>query len=300
MSDDFEDWSCGENPENLELIHWLSLDEWEDSKGERVAEMYRTYAQAADAIDANGPLSVQTDKATAIFTRVAGDFENGIVAIRQSGLTVRRIFIDPNAFERLYGDFPSCIDHVLSNNAIGPEVEYSHLRKWAVGEGLSADVFDAERQHTRVDVETIAALQMLELRDEILKEEADDSELINYIFDVGLTAGRVFSTLQNTVTLEPRASDALKTRKKNEEKGRQSGSSERRQQRLTKFIEAVEEVYSKNEALRGYEDMVLKVAFDVAVPVGTYGRGQFENYCTAIRSEEPYKSRFDRMFRIST
>ncbi|NOC46367.1 hypothetical protein [Ruegeria sp. HKCCD7559] len=296
---EFQNWNSGENPENLELVHWMDLDEWEARKKQPIENMYQTFADAADAIDEFGPIEIHTSRANAYFWRTSGQFEDDIIAVRQSGLNVRRILIRADSFEDTYGNFANCIDHVLSDNAIGPEVEYAHLMGWAKGLSLDVEEFDPERDYSRTEIEAVAALQLLKIRDQMLEAEPEEEGYINFIFDLGFTAGRAFSALQSTVYLEPNARAAIETKQKYIEKGLKSGSAERRRKRLEQFIQEVEHVFSANEAVRDYEDIVLRLAFDRVVPPGAYGHGQFDNYCSALRSESPYKERFDDLFRKS-
>lgn len=298
-SNEFQNWNSGENPENLELVHWMDIDEWEAREKQPIKKLYQTFADVAQAIDEHGPIEVHTSRANAFFFRFSGRFEDDIVAVRQSGLNVRRILVRAKDFEASYGDFAHCIDHVLSNNAVGPEIEYAHMSDWAEGLELDVEEFDPERSYSRTEIEAVAALQMLKIRDDMIEAEPEEETYINFIFDVGFTAGRIFSALQSTTYLEPHAQVGIEAKRRNFERGLKSGSAERRQRRLEEFMQEIEQVFASNEAVRDYEEMVLRLAFDRVVPPGTYGHGQFENYCSAVRSETPLKERFDSLFRNS-
>jgi hypothetical protein len=80
-------------------------------------------------------------------------------------------------------------------------------------------------------------------------------------------------------------------------KGGGDSSTKRAKARHEEFISTIEQVYNESPAIRQYEGMVLEVAFDKVIPEGEYGHGQFEKYCTTIRSDEPYKTRFEKLFR---
>lgn len=115
-----------EKIDNIELIQWKSDEEWKDSfEREKIdiRSLYETYDEVTTAIDELGPISASTDRANVYFGRLAEPFEDGIEAVRQSGLNVRRIWISREYFEIQYGNFQGCIDHVLSNNCVGPELE---------------------------------------------------------------------------------------------------------------------------------------------------------------------------------
>lgn len=228
------------------------------------------------------------------------EFADGIVALRVSGINVRRTLIQKATFEKLYGDFPRCIDMVLSNIAIGPEVEFDNVNRYAQQFDLAPKRLDPERRYIRSEIDTVSILSLMELRDNIIEDYEDDAhDMIKFVFDLGYTAGRNFSAIQNLMTVEPEAFKAMDARRKNVAKGKASGSDRRKTERLEQFLNEVERVFEENEALRDHEDILLKVAFSRVIPKGAYGHGQFNSYCTTLRSEQPYKLRFDRLFRNS-
>ncbi|WP_424973584.1 hypothetical protein [Dinoroseobacter sp. S124A] len=288
-----------DGPQNIELIDWLTLKKWSEREKLPITDFPKTFRDAADAIDKRGPMEWCTDRVNVMFIRTAGRFEDSIVALRQSGLNVRRVLISEDTFVSLYGNFQGCLNHLLSNNAVGPEVEYAHIVDFADYLELSASSCDPDRNYTRTEIDSVATLQMFDIRDQIIGSDPEVADVLNFMFDVGFTAGRNFSAVQNIVTLEPSALAAQETRQKNIAKGRKSGSADRRFERLRVFMDEVEAVYDKNNDLREYEDMVLRVAFNNAIPPGEYGHGQFNHYCVALRSEQPFKARFDRLFRNS-
>lgn len=284
---------------NVELISWLGLDEWNQLHREPVTQNIYSFAELAAAIDDRGPIEFCTDRVNVVLVRTSGRFERGIVALRQSGLNVRRIFITPDTFESLYGDVASLVSHIMSNNAIGPEVELAHVEDFAKAKDLCPDAPDETRRYERDDIDAIACLQMVEIMEEAAREYPEDEDFIRFLFSAGFTAGRNFSSLQSAVTLEAGARNAMDAKRKNREKGRKSGSRERRQNRLQAMMAEVERVHRENPALKNQEDIVLRLAFDAVLPKGAYGRGRFEDYCTALRSEAPFKQRYDALFRKS-
>lgn len=135
---------------------------------------------------------------------------------------------------------------------------------------------------------------------EQLSEEFEDGEsfrkFLRFLYDLGFYSGRTLSEYFVRTELEPIAEKGATAQKNYEDKGKRSKSDLRKKERLDAFIESVERVFESNPAIRQYEDMVLRTAFDLAVPKGTYGHGRFQEYCTKIRSDPPYKERFDSLF----
>lgn len=284
---------------DLERVHWMSLDDWETRKRVPATRPYVTFKDIAEAIDEFGPLEVCNDRVNVFFTRTSGRFENDIVAIRQSGLNVRRVLVRQDDFEVAYGTFQHCLDHLMSNNAVGAAVEYAHVKDLRDIINVDPRNLEISRKYTRAEMDIVATLQMMEIRDDYIKASPDDAEFINFMFDIGFTAGRTFSAVQNLTTLEVDARAGADAKAQSIARGKKSGSDARRQERLMQFIEQIEATYESNLGMRPYEDMVLRVAFDTVVPKGSYGHGRFNDYCTTIRSEEPFKARFDALFRKS-
>ena len=289
----------GDSPENLERVDWMTIEDWNMREKTVASRKFETFEELASAIDEHGPLELCKDTVNVTFIRTQGRYEKDIIALRQSGLNVRRILIKKSEFEQEYGNFQGCLDHMMGNNAVGADIEYAHIRDSQIQMDLDPQNIDKKRNYSRIEVDLIAVLQMLEIRDEYLKEEPDDTQFINFIFDIGFTAGRVFSAVQNIATLEPDARVGATARSQNIKRGKKSGSDIRKQKRLLEFMNAVETVFKENEHLHAHEEMLLKVAFDLVIPKGTYGHGRFEEYCTTLRSEEPFKARFNILFRKS-
>ncbi|MDJ0822968.1 MAG: hypothetical protein QNJ09_14300 [Paracoccaceae bacterium] len=202
---------------NVELVKWLSIEEWNNRERDKVREQYSTFEQLASAIDERGPYEIETDRANQYFVRASGKFENGIVVPRQSGLNVRRIYIDPETFDLTYGDVAGCVDHLLSNNAIGPEVELAHVRDFAIAQNLKPDSVDEDRKYERDEIDAVACLQMIQIMEKFVQDYSESEDFIKFIFAVGFTAGRNFSSLQNATTLESYARSAMVTEQKNKE-----------------------------------------------------------------------------------
>jgi hypothetical protein len=284
---------------DLERIHWISLDNWETRERVPATGAYVTFKDVAEAIDELGPLEVCNDRVNVFFTRTSGRFESDIVAIRQSGRNVRRILVRQDDFEVEYETFEQCLSHLMSNNAVGAAVEYAHVKDLKDIIDVDPMNLDSSRKYTRAEMDIVATMQMMAIRDQYIKTNPDDAEFINFFFDMGFTAGRTFSAVQNLATLEVDARAGADAKAQSIARGKKSGSEARRQERLTQFIEQIQATYESNFGMRPYEDMVLRVAFDIVVPEGSYGHGRFNDYCTTIRSEEPFKSRFDALFRKS-
>lgn len=160
----------------LELIHWKTLEEWNERETIQARKIYSTFDEAAKAIDEQGPFEVETDRVNAYFIRTSGRFENDIIAIRQSGLNVRRILIRKDTFPELFGSFQRCVNSVLSNNAIGPEVELAHLQDYAKRREISAHDVEDSRRYDRAEIDATALLQIVALRDSIIDELSSEGQ----------------------------------------------------------------------------------------------------------------------------
>lgn len=284
----------------LELVHWQRLEEWEKREKRPTQKVYKSFDDAANAIDEFGPLEVCTDRANAFFTRTSGRFEDDIVAIRQSGLNVRRILISRKKFDYQYRDFQDCIDHVLSNNALGVEVEISHLQDYAEAIDVQAYGVDVERRYTRSEIDTVAVLQMLGIRDFCINEDPDGKETIEFVFAAGFTAGRVFSAVQNLMTLEPAARSSIEARHKAGEAGARA-SRDRRLQNLELLMREIEQL-SGAVGLISEERIIEQALETLAVRQKGFPKSHktHADYGTALRSEEPFKSRYEAVFSKNT
>ena len=125
---------------DLELVHWT--DEKLSMRGitqggPRVAKNVETFDQVRSAILEHGPIVIATDRVDLSFFVLSGYFENEIMAVRQSGVNVRRFLVREDEFEFAFGDFRGCIDHHLSNNAANSEIEIKHLLDLAESLGLN-------------------------------------------------------------------------------------------------------------------------------------------------------------------
>lgn len=172
------------------------------------------------------------------------------------------------------------------------ELELHHLKEYAKAIGVSEKI-DPDKEYRRAEVDTLAALQLLSVLDKLVKDEP----YARFSFDLGFSVGRLFGSIQNLATLEKRATKGDELEKSYKERGKKSGSDKRKEKRLLDFICEIERVHEENPALNTKEEILLRIAFDNVIPEGSYGHGQFDNYCTAIRSQEPYKARFDKLFR---
>jgi hypothetical protein len=85
------------------------------------------------------------------------------------------------------------------------------------------------------------------------------------------------------------------------ERGKRSGSKERKEKRLEQLLRGLEEIIAKNPAMRRIDpDQVAKiVAEDLAEADPTLwsqGLGQAESYRTILASEQPYIGRYQKIF----
>jgi hypothetical protein len=282
--------------QDVELVHWVKEEDsvrgWPRFP---IQKRYQTFKEARDAILKNGPISIFTDRVDVTFFVLNGQFDGQLMAIRQSGVNVRRYLIREDTFEDAFGSFQQCIDMVMSNRVVENEIEIRHLREFADNFGLSTAV-DGTRHYHRFDVDVIAALQLLDVLDKVLDEEPTTK----FQFELGYSVGRLFGSIQNLATLEDKALMGEKYQNSYKEKGKRSGSDKRKSVRLESFLKEIERVHSANPDFSHKEAFVMELAFEKIIPKGTYGHGQFDEYCTTIRSEEHFKTRFDKLFRKVT
>lgn len=284
---------------NLELINWTETNLWNDLEKIPVKSDYKTFSELTDAMDELGSLRIETDRVSLYFVRTSGKFGEHVIVLRASGLNVSRILLTKERFEAWDG-IGDCVNRLMANDLVGPEIEYSHLAWLATEIGVEdGSKIDETKYYSRLDIDVAAAMRKLDYRDQLISEDPEGADEINFLFDLGFAAGRSFSAAQNLETLEGNARKGFQYQEEYKKRGKKSGSDLRRLERLEQFLCEVERVFDANEAFREHEQMVLKVAFDKIIPEGSYGHGQFSSYCTALSSEQPFKSRFDAMFRNS-
>lgn len=287
---------------NLELIHWVpkeqSLQVQAKLHGRTIEKVYESFQQARDAILEHGAIVIATDRVDVIFFVPDGRYENQILAIRQSGVNVRRFLIREELFEVSFGTFRNCIDHIMSNNAVESEVEVQHLRDLFHERGLKTSGWDETRDHSRMDIDLVAAMQLLERLEDGF--EAGDEEK-DFLFSLGYSVGRLFSSVQNLATLEEKAYKADEYAKSYRARGEKGKSSERRLQRAEDLLVRIEGLISKNPAMSRLPPVqVASLALHDAVKeqpkLWSQGKGQLESYLTFLASEDKFRSRYNALF----
>ena len=287
--------------QNLELVHWV--DESESMRGQalrdghRPEQVYETFDELYASILEHGPLVVPTNKVDIVFFAPSGVFDGHIIALRQSGRNVRRILIRSDHFDDLFGTVSGCIDHVLSNNVPECALELKHLHDLADELGLSADAVDASRDVSRMEIDIIAALQLLE----VLDVSFVDDESRRAIFEIGFSVGRLFSSAQNYATLEPDAIKAQNYERSYAERGKKGKSKDRKRERLDHLFVHIIELTSTNAALSRLRPLdVAKLAFEDAAKekpkLWSQGGGQLEQYLTVFASAPKYRQTYYSIF----
>lgn len=284
---------------NLELVRWTNKTESMRGvarrEGEPVAHWFQTFREAYDAIVEKGTIVYSSDQVDLILTAPQGEFDGHIVAIRQSGRNIRRFLIHADQFDDLYGDFPNCFNHLLSNNAVDCEVELSHLFRLARELRLDPSTLEAGRIYDRLEIDVVAALQLIEIAKSFCGEESKGA------FDLGYCVGRLFSSAQNFATLEPDAARAAEYAKSYQERGRKGKSKDRRERRLDHLFGCIKRLVKYNPALSRLKPievgrLALADASLEEPQLWAQGKGQLEAYLTAFASEKKYLDEYRRLF----
>lgn len=286
---------------DLELINWVdeesSMRGMAQSDGLSVSELYVSFQDVYAAILAHGPLVSASAKVDVMFFAVSGFFDGNIVAVRQSGRNVRRFLVREDLFDERYGSFQNCLDHIRSNNAVDCEVELKHLYDMAEALNLSATGIDPARDYDRLEVDVTAALQLLH----ILDEHTEKDGAYSFDFELGYCVGRLFSSAQNLVTLEPDARKAKEYEQSYRERGKKGKSQDRKDARLDHLFACIERLVEQNPALSRLKPLdVAKLACQDAMSqnpeLWTQGSGQLEQYLTCFASEPKYRKSYRNLF----
>lgn len=287
---------------NLEMVHWVSEEDSFRTEaqrhGKRVESTYKTFQSARKAILEHGALVVATDRVEVIFFVPNGRYDNQILAIRQSGINVRRFLIREEHFKVSYGTFQNCIDHIMSNNAVDSEVEVQHLRDLFHERSLKTADWDETRDHSRMDVDLVAAMQLLGILEDNFEADHEDT---SFLFSLGYSVGRLFSSVQNLATLEEKAYRADEYAKSYRERGHKGKSSERRMRRAEDLFNKIENLISENPAMsrlppHQVASLALNDAAKVQPKLWSQGKGQLESYLTFFASDAKFRSRYNALF----
>ncbi|APG48231.1 hypothetical protein [Phaeobacter porticola] len=286
---------------NLELVHWVEHKESfrlvARSEGHPVEQMYETFPELYEAISELGPLSIASPKADVALFAISGEFDGHIMAVRQSGRNIRRFLVREDFFDALYGSVQNCIDHLLSNNALDCELELKHLCDMAHELHLQGAEIDQDRDYSRLEIDVTAALQHISIFEDHFGDNADAFN----IFELGYSVGRLFSSAQNLVSLEPDARKAREYENSYKDRGKMGKSKDRKSQRLDQLFERMAQLVESNPVLARMKPIeVAKLAVDDAAKenpsLWSQGRGQVEMYLTTYASEAKYKSRYRELF----
>ena len=287
--------------ENLELVHWV---EEKDSvrghaieSGKRIDTPYSGFDELYAAILKEGPLICANDMVDICFFTPSGEFDGHIIAIRQSGRNVRRFLVRSDHFEDLFGSVQGCIDHIMSNNVPECAVELKHLHDLATARGLVADNFDPDRRYDRMEIDIVAALQLLD----VLDASFGGDESRQAIFEIGFSVGRLFSSAQNYATLEPDAAKAASYEKSYVDRGKKGKSKDRKKERMEHLFSHIVELVKTNAALSRLKPIeVAKLALEDASSenpkLWSQGGGQLDQYLTEFASDPAFQATYYSIF----
>ena len=286
---------------DLEMVHWVdeqsSMRSIAQARGKRVEKIYETFQELNDAILKEGPLVISSPIVDVTIFAPDGRFDGHLIAIRHSGRNVRRFLIRCDFFEKQYGSVTNCIDHISSNNAVDCELELAHLGDLADALELSQTKIDPERDYGRLEVDIVAALQLLKIVDDLNGGEGT----IPPDFEFGYCVGRLFSSIQNLATLEPDAVKASEYERSYKERGKKGKSRDRKDARQDHLFECIERLVEQNPALSRLKPLdVAKLACQDAISqnpdLWTQGSGQLEQYLTCFASEPKYRKVYHDLF----
>lgn len=286
---------------DLEMVHWVdeqsSMRGMAKAGGKRVETIYETFQELYDAILVDGPLVISSPIVDVTIFAPCGRFEGDLIATRQSGRNVRRFLIRSDLFEEEYGSVTNCIDHIRSNNAADCELEIAHLQDLADALELSPTTIVPERDYGRIEVDLVAALQLLHIVDDL--NGGDGTYPPD--FELGYCVGRLFSSIQNLATLEPDAVKASEYEQSYKERGRKGKSRDRKDARLDHLFDCIQHLVDQNPALSRLKPLdVAKLACQDAVSqnpdLWTQGSGQLEQYLTCFASEQKYRKAYRDLF----
>jgi len=285
---------------DLELVRWVaegdSMRGMSRRHGVRMEKDYGSFLETYDAICELGPITVSSSVVDVSFFALGGEFDGYILAVRQSGRNVRRFLIGREQFDSCFGTFRACCDHVLSNNVIDSKIELKHLENMAEKLSLSTKV-DLDRDYDRLEIDIVAALQLLDL----VGEGFADDQVTREIFDLGYCVGRLFSSAQNCATLEPDARKAQEYEKSYRERGKKGKSKDRKEQRLDHLFSHMARLVDENPALSRMKPVeVAKLAVSDATEenqeLWSQGSGQLDNYLTLFASDDAFRIKYRQLF----
>ncbi|WP_298922652.1 hypothetical protein [uncultured Roseobacter sp.] len=286
---------------NLEIVHWAkkgeSFRERALEDGLRVERLYKTFAELYCALEEHGPFIIASSMVDVVFVAVGGEFDGHVMVVRQSGRNIRRFLIRSDTFEDEYGSFQNCLDHMGSNNAVGVEIELKHLKDLAETLNLDPEKIDPARSYGRLETDIIAALQLWGVAQDL----AGDDPETDYVFRLGFSVGRLFSSAQNLATLEPDADRAMQYEKSYRERGKKGKSKDRRAKRLDHLFAHIQKLVNVNPDLSRMKPIeVAKLALSDAVEedpdLWSQGQGQLEVYLSAFASEDKFRKLYRAMF----
>lgn len=264
--------------------------------GVPVNHNYANFNEFHSAILELGPISVANPKVDVHFFALNGEFDGHIMAVRHSGRNIRRFLIREDLFEMQYGSFQGCLDHIMSNNAVDCELEIKHLEDLGEKHNLVGGKFDPNYDYDRVEMDLIAALQLISLFEENFEYEQDFNA-----FELGFSVGRLFSSIQASVTLEPDAIKADKYAKSYRNRGKKGKSKARKDQRLDHLFEHLKQLIQANPAFSRLKPIeaarVALVDASKADPkLWTQGKGQLEMYLSQYASLDRFKGEYRKLF----
>lgn len=287
---------------NLELVEWVepdhSLRKLAKESGKPMQLKNQNFEGIFEAIRSQGDIFIATPFADLTIFAPIGRYEGCLVAVRQSGVNVRRFLIKSDTFSNMFSDYENMIDHLLSNNSIECEIELQHLRDFSDAVEDGQVEVDDDPCAGRLKIDIIAAKQIIELYEEFY--DASDADT-HAIFATGFSVGRLFSSIQNLASLEDKALSAAKYRAKYQERGKKGKSDLRKGQRLLHLLNHMERLQRENPAFGRLRPIALgEIALQDASKedpkLWSQGRGQLEAYLTILASDTQYKSRFESLF----
>ncbi len=285
---------------NLEMVNWVAEDDSLRAhfreNGTPIERWYETYDEARAAILRDGPIIVATRKFDLLVQVLGGRFDDEIMAIRTSGRNVRRFLIREKFFAERFGTFENLMNQLISNRMVDCEIEETHLRDYF--KELELDKVDFEtHDFDRLEIDLVAANQLLDLKDAM----TGGDEGLEYLFATGFSVGRLFSGIQNMVTLEHDARKSHEYEESYRERGRKGKSSERRQARIEHLLCSLEALVSSNPDMssmppKQVAQLAVEKAAEESPELWSQGKNQLDQYLTELASDPEYKHRYYSLF----
>ncbi len=128
-----------------------------------------------------------------------------------------------------------------------------------------------------------------------------DGNASAFMFSLGFSVGRLFSSAQNLATLEDDAVKAGEYQRSYKTRGKLGKSAQRKSQRLGDLFDRIQRMVGENPEMSRFSPIsVAKIAAEDAAKenpkLWAQGLGQIESYLSTYASDEQYKRIYRELF----